>query len=634
VCYTAGEYGEARGVLITTSNRCLLPVGSKCTDDRSCLTENCDDFSNECACNPFTSFGCEDGDKCVVQGGSSICTDGSTGSPCFFDEDCENEICAFENAGPGSPGFCSCNSDTGAGCEDGFVCYTAEEYASAQGFAITTSNSCLLPLGSACDPQRTECLSAVCDKVTNLCACNSFTNFGCDAENGEVCNIRDGLYVCEVPITSPGAVGDDCFEDDDCETLSCVFDPPAPGSPGRCSCNSTTQEGCEGEYFCATPGDIGAAVGAVVSVSPFCKLPVGAICDPDENDCLTGECDVSTNTCSCNSVTNFPCDVENRETCALDSNGSFICQVVNTGDGSTGSPCFSNDDCDNNVCAFENAGPGTPGLCSCNSDTGLGCDEGFVCYTAEEYASAQGFAVTTSNRCYLPFGAECTDDGSCLTDNCNKDTNLCTCNGFSGFGCDSDAGEICAREDGQSLCKVPNNEPIGNNCIDDSDCESGTCFYGFQPPGTPGTCACNADTNFGCTGDEVCATPNDLTEAQNVADASQGCYLPFGATCTPGEFNCITGNCDVETNTCGCNELSNFPCDTSAGQVCINNNGSFSCEAPVACPVCNGFCTLEFAPVNCSGCEYSNQCFATCAGFSPDKCTDVQPRLPGTRLRH
>lgn len=167
----------------------------------------------------------------MVRSGSSLCTDGSKGSPCFFGEDCENEICAFENAGPGSPGFCSCNSDTGAGCEDGFVCYTSEEYGSAQGFAITTSNSCLLALGSACDPQRTECLSAVCDMVTNLCACNSFTNFGCDAENGEVCNVRDGLYACEVPMTSPGADGDDCFEDNDCETLSCVFDPPAPAVP-------------------------------------------------------------------------------------------------------------------------------------------------------------------------------------------------------------------------------------------------------------------------------------------------------------------------------------------------------------------------------------------------------------------
>ena len=550
-------------------------------------------------------------------------------------EECENGSDCFSGscfqATPALDGICTCNPEDNFGCEGDLVCSPPQDAL----YFLPPPPACYLPVGASCELEsELVCVSGNCSQETNVCGCSTVTDFGCDTENGEVCNIRDGLYVCEVPITSSGAVGDDCFENGDCETLSCVFDPPAPGSPGSCTCNPTTQEGCEGEYFCATSSDIGGAVGAVVSVSPKCKLPVGALCDPDENDCLTGECDASTNTCSCNSFTNFPCDVENGETCAPDSNESLVCQVVAIGDGSTGSPCFADDECDNNVCAFENAGPGTPGFCSCNSDTGLGCDEGFVCYTSEEYGSARGFAITTSNQCYLPFGAECTDGGSCVTESCNDDTNLCTCNGFTGFGCDADAGEICAREDGQLLCKVPSNEPIGSNCIDDSDCESGTCFYGFQPFGTPGTCTCNANTNFGCTGDKVCFTSNDLTEAQNLADAPQGCYLPFGAACTPGEFDCVTGNCDVETNTCGCNELSNFPCGN--GEVCTNNKGSFSCEAPVAaCPVCNEFCTQEFAPVNCEGCEYSNQCIATCAGFPPDRCTDVEPRLPGTnRLRH
>ena len=66
----------------------------------------------------------------------------------------------------------------------------------------------------------------------------------------------------------------------------CVEDPPVADGSGRCACNADTQEGCDDGFFCATPEEIGLAVGELISVATFCKLPVGVPCQ-DSFDCLT-----------------------------------------------------------------------------------------------------------------------------------------------------------------------------------------------------------------------------------------------------------------------------------------------------------------------------------------------------------
>jgi hypothetical protein len=45
------------------------------------------------------------------------------------------------------------------------------------------------------------------------------------------------------------------------------------------------------------------------------------------------------------------------------------------------------------------------------------------------------------------------------------------------------------------------------------------------------------------------------------------------------------------------------------------------------CPVPNPnvVCTLEFAPVTCGGCVYTNQCNANAAGFAPGQCERILP---------
>lgn len=276
---------------------------------------------------------------------------------------------------------------------------------------------------------------------------------------------------------------------------------------------------------------------------------------------------------------------------------------------------------------------GAGGICVCDPDSNSGCEGEFFCASSSELEKAK-FLVDSLPTCSLPVGASCDTSGSCLSGNCDEPTSTCTCNTFSQYGCASE--EICVAENGQApTCKVPSNEPIGSLCLDDNDCVSGMCYYGFIPFGFPGTCTCNTETHAGCDDPFVCASSSDLLEAQFLADASPGCYLPFNASCNPNEFTCVTGNCDPTTNSCTCNSLSNYPCDVGAGEECLldGESGSYVCGTPPAdCPTfTDGFCIELYAPVICDGCEYSNQCFATGANaeFTEERCSRVAVGAPG-----
>ncbi len=37
------------------------------------------------------------------------------------------------------------------------------------------------------------------------------------------------------------------------------------------------------------------------------------------------------------------------------------------------------------------------------------------------------------------------------------------------------------------------------------------------------------------------------------------CYLPFGKTCVPSKYDCLTRNCDKVMNKCSCNSFSQYP---------------------------------------------------------------------------
>ena len=218
----------------------------------------------------------------------------------------------------------------------------------------------------------------------------------------------------------------------------------------------------------------------------------------------------------------------------------------------------------------------------------------------------------------------------------------------------------------QGIITDPGNIEIGDGslesiCLENSDCESDNCNYGMGYDGT-GHCACHPKTNAGCAGEYKCY--KNLEESQGIADAASGCYLPYNAMCIPGDFTCVTGVCDKITKNCACNSFMNYPCKTSDGEVCVfNEDNLYVCAVAnpkvvgtkgssklgmlatasepvllgppetVDCPQPKGkiMCTMDYAPVDCGGCTYSNECQATATNkeftLASNMCKPVKPKL-------
>lgn len=611
--------------------------------------------------------------------------DGSVGDDCFTNDDCKQQSCVLDPPNPENIGRCSCNPDLEeTGCDGGYFCATPNEIGLAAGELISVAPFCKVPVGAPCDSSilPSDCLTTVCDTATGLCACNPNTNWPCDVSSGELClDDTPNGFICKNPGTSDGdgSIGSQCFGNAECSTGTCFFGVAPLGDPGVCTCNPTTNDGCEGEFVCYDSQDLVDIVG-VFDLPHECYLPHGAPCDgraPVSGSCVTGNCANVTGQCTCNDDTSWPCNRENGEQCLVDEEGSFACIVPQVGNGPLGSECNGNNECDSGSCYRDPQIPEDfPGFCVCDTESNAGCEGNFKCATPGEILDAQLIA-DASPECYLLFGATCDDSGSCLTGYCND--NVCVCNPNTFYPCSVENGEACLRDsDGGFSCGTPDlgDGSIKSSCIDESNCNSGlVCYYGFIPEGTLGRCSCNAQSGFGCDEATSCYSPQEIVETYGITDQPPDCYLPFGASCSlDSGALCITGRCDKNTNVCACSSITNSPCDD--GEVCAEDeNGSFSCSPdpslepqttcpepnsdvvctdefdPVVCkgdckysnqcvatsanstftsetcqpdcPEFDGFCTQEFAPVECNGCEYSNQCEATGAGFAKEMCTPV-----------
>ncbi len=406
------------------------------------------------------------------------------------------------------------------------------------------------------------------------------------------------------PFGGGAGVGDSCFVDGDCATSTCVFDPPVIGEPGICACNPGTQEGCEGDFFCAAPGDIGLAVGELISVAPFCKLRVGSPCE-DASDCLTNVCDGGI--CRCNTFTNFPC--ADGEVCALgeSSDSSLLCKVPDgSGEKPLGSDCFDDLECETGTCYFGFIPPGTPGTCLCNPNTNAGCSGDFICYSSDDLLEIQ-FVADASNKCLLPYGAACDGradiGGSCVTGNCAGDQ--CTCNELSNWPCNTDIGEACVIDAEGSFACVASPEPL-TICPEPGDT---ICTLEYLPVLCTGDCeysnqcvATSADPTFTAETCELVNPPESI------------CPVPGNEIICTKEYVPVLcpGDCEYSNQCIATSANPAFTADT--------------CElVEPECPLSTGICTQEFAPVNCSGCQYSNQCIATDANpeFNSTTCTPV-----------
>lgn len=377
----------------------------------------------------------------------------------------------------------------------------------------------------------------------------SFLSF-CSSENG---------------MTDKVGIGEPCLENSDCDTDACWIG--LGPLPGICVC--TREKGCEGEFECVGPAEVLEALG-IYDASPSCQLPVGASCDPQQSfECLTGVCNEETSVCGCYEETNYPCDTDDGERCAYDSDRGLICMAP--GDGSLGSPCFENTDCVTDSCFFGISEP--PGICQCNLETNAGCEGAFICGDLSE----PRFSFDLPFVCKLPIDAPCDPKNSddCLTANCDEVTNLCACSLITNYPCDVGNGEICLLQATGYVCKVP--FPIGSDCALDSECETRACH--IFTPGFSGTCSCNTETNEGCDDESQCYSSDVIAEAQGVVKPLPNCFLPVDSICdhTRPE-TCLTGNCDE--GVCTCNVYTHYPCMMKDERCLLDLTGRYVCTPP------------------------------------------------------
>jgi hypothetical protein len=559
-CAGSKQLIEAQGMAFIVEPRpeCRLPYGAACSPDdpKACLTGVCDSQTESCACNSMTNYPCntENGEKCYLLDGSSVCTYDSlgdqglfkVGDPCTAGEECDTGYC-YQTRGAQ---FCSCNPETAAGCTGEEVCASSKDLIFAQGVADVPP-SCFLHVGAKCEPTERTCLSTNCDKTTLQCACNSFSNWPCDIERGEECVLDENKgYVCQLKVPEILCP----------KTTGICTDEYAPVVCGDCEysnqCQATsagfTSDSCKAKAACPDP------VPGTICTREFRQVVCGD-CLYD-SQCLATAADPTFTSDTCKPTVSEPIDPE-----------------PTAGHGE----CTSNEGCDSGYCFL---GLGSPGTCSCDPEENMGCGEEYVCCGGNEITNAQGlqFFAEPKPECFLPFGSPCSNDpGACLTGVCDIQTKTCACNSMTNYPCDTESGEKCYLSNGSSVCTK---DPLGDQglfkvnepCTAGEECDTGYCYR------TRGAqfCSCNPETAAGCMGEEVCASSEDLIFAQGVADAPPSCFLPDGVKCDPAENKCLSTNCDEATLQCACSTFSNWPCDTENGEVCVVEAGSYFCKLP------------------------------------------------------
>jgi hypothetical protein len=291
-------------------------------------------------------------------------------------------------------------------------------------------------------------------------------------------------------------------------------------------------------------------------------------CCPDTSACGDGTCEVSIG--------------EGVANCPSDCPGDLV----------DGGSCLTSSDCASGHCSFQ--GVCTPLLCFNGSD----CPSPGICNLGTCLARPLGNgsncainAACSSGVCNFGFciggglaaGSLCTTDAACRSGDCTA--GFCIescgdgfCDGLEKCG-DTNSGLECRQDCG--LCSN------GAICINNADCTSGVCNFGF------------------CIGGGLAAGSPCTTDA---ACRSGDC---FGGLC---EDICGDGFCDG-LEKCG-DANAGFECNQdcgkcSNGSLCLSNNDCAS-------NACNfGFCVASQSLGNGSPCSTHNACSSVncVAGF-------------------
>jgi len=569
----------------------LGPIGTSCDVDEDCVTKRCfygfqpPDTPGSCQCNSQTNAGCSESKICsdapLAYDGSPECVDAADpddllplGSPCAANGECQTGSCFFGmDPVDGEPGLCQCNSETNAGCADVEICLPTPGLLGSSVCVEDFSEEPPLPIGSDCF-NDTQCASDTCwygyqhIGSPGSCQCNLLTNSGC-GDSTPIC--WDDPRIADEPPQCTAAslpLGSECFFDKQCASDSCWYGYQPIGSPGSCQCNLLTNSGCgDSTPICWDDPRI-------ADEPPQCtaaSLPLGSECFFDKQ-CASDSCFTSPElpfgipgACDCNLLTNAGCDEGNATLCWDDP---FIeDEPPACIDPSTLLPLFSectfDRECASGSCFYV----GNGGSCRCSVIAQTGCEnegEASLCWDMLGLAepSCIGPAIL------LGIGDQCESDNECATLRCfqgNSVTKVCACNTIRNVGCPD--GQVCSDEptfvDGFPECREQGGGDIGDECTVNTDCDSLRCFYGEQLPNTPGTCACNSNSNAGCPDGQVCSDEptfvDGFPECQEQGGGDIGDECQIDKDCKSNR--CYKGRQAPGTpGSCQCNSTTNAGC--------------------------------------------------------------------------
>ncbi|XP_053372974.1 uncharacterized protein LOC123561094 [Mercenaria mercenaria] len=537
-CYFGFLLNSDRKTCTKVSDPCTLFPEVKCSD--ICLVVN---EKPQCSCNTGFILGtdqqtcidvnecdsdlnlCSETDTCVNEAGGYTCS-------CSAGYKLENDLRTCKECDPFHYGLnCASECNCGAGatrCDrvTGCVCDVGWT-------------------GEKCDTDKDECANSPCMGQNKICT-NTPGSYTCTCDTGYkekngTCQEKSMFYLQNLhnfTAFSPKAA-------EQCDPNPCQNNTQCTVVNGVSTCF------CEAGYMFesgsnTTCEDIAECSRTPSPCSQGCiDFPGGYECacniygyrlDTDKSTCIA----CSENTYGGNCTQNCSCEVSNTLSCNA-ANGSCTCK-----EGWTGDTCEDNiNECGdaaihncpvNSLCMDKN------GSFYCKCDTGYLKSGDGSCQTCD-----QG-----------QYGVDCTNTCSCNTSNtetCNPVNGSCTCkSGWDGDNCGQNKNECTLNT---------------FTCPQNASCED-----------TQGSYKCNCDTGFSKTSDEKCKVCDPRYYGQDCATPCS-CYAVNTKVCDH-----VTGNCTCnegwEGEQCSkdideCTTSSN-PCTERLRTVCINNNGSYTCQ--------------------------------------------------------
>jgi hypothetical protein len=293
--------------------------------------------------------------------------------------------------------------------------------------------------------------------------------------------------------------------------------------------------------------------------------------------------------------------------------------------------CATNDDCvDGQVCIDDGQ---KERVCAKSCAADLRCAGGEACILRDD-GSQEGACLAVTG--HAGVGGECKDDRDCASGACFGPTGsggICAATCDSTIPC-SDDSLRCVLDGLHHVCAAPTDDvATGDDCLEPSDCLSGTCV--IPPESDQPICADNCDTDDDCHGDDVACL--------RLVEGARACLaqLHDGTECD-AKGECFGGFCikDVDdvkkcASACddggACNEGFSCETDLDDNDVCMpvldtRADGEDCAQArECASGHCAHFATPdeELGTLCASPCDDAGQCGAPLVCWQDPGGTDV-----------